>query len=119
VAALQRCRNYNPCHPRLFTSYNKAVAALAFDQARQLVLDQVRSRLPESRWERMALADAPGRVLAEDLVADRDAPPFHRSMRDGYAVRAADLPGALAVIGEVRAGSLFQGSVGERRRLKS
>jgi molybdopterin molybdotransferase len=34
-------------------------------------------------------------------------------MRDGYAVRAADLPGALAVIGEVRAGTAFRGSVGE------
>jgi molybdopterin molybdotransferase len=93
-------------------SYNKAVPALAFSQARQLVLDQVRSHLPEPRWERIALADAPGRVLAEDLAADRDAPPFDRSMRDGYAVRAADLPGTLAVTGEVRAGSLFHGSVG-------
>ncbi|MGP8245007.1 MAG: gephyrin-like molybdotransferase Glp [Bryobacteraceae bacterium] len=88
------------------------MAALAFDQARQIVLDRVRSHLPEPRWERIALADTPGRVLAEDLAADRDAPPFDRSMRDGYAVRAADLPGTLSVIGEVRAGSLFHDWVG-------
>jgi molybdopterin molybdotransferase len=83
-----------------------------------MVLDQVRSHLPELRWERIALAEAHGRVLAENLTADRDAPPFQRSARDGYAVRAADLPGTLAVIGEVRAGSLFQGSVGERQAVE-
>jgi molybdopterin molybdotransferase len=83
-----------------------------------MVLDQVRSHLPEPRWERIALEDAAGRVLAETLAADRDAPPFDRSMRDGYAVRAADLPGALSVIGEVRAGSLFRGSVGERQAVE-
>jgi len=94
------------------------MAALAFPQARQLVLDQVRSHLPEPRWERLALEDAGGRVLAENLAADRDAPPLNRSMRDGYAVRAADLPGALSVIGEVRAGSLFRGSVGERQAVE-
>ena len=57
-----------------------------------MVLDQVRSHLPQPRWERIDLAEAAGRVLAEDLAADRDAPPFDRSMRDGYAVRAADFP---------------------------
>ena len=31
-----------------------------------------------------------GRVLAEPIVADRDYPPFDRSTRDGFAVRAAD-----------------------------
>src|SRR6201999_4334675 len=44
--------------------------------------------------------------------ADRDSPALARSVRDGYAVRAADLPGELAVIGEVRAGERFAGEVG-------
>jgi molybdopterin molybdotransferase len=49
-----------------------------------------------------------GRVLAEDIHADRDLPPFARATRDGYAVRAADLtkvPARLKVIGQIKAGS--------------
>jgi len=61
-----------------------------------------------------SLACALGRVLAEDVVADRDSPPFHRSTRDGYAVRSADAaqPGArLRLIGESRAGFAFDGAL--------
>src|ERR1700690_507129 len=61
--------------------------------------------------ETIPLAEAAGRVLAEEIAADRDYPPFARSARDGYAVRAADLPGELRVVGEVRAGEVFNGSV--------
>ena len=43
--------------------------------------------------ETIPLADATGRVLAGPVFADRDLPPFHRSERDGWAVRAEDLPG--------------------------
>ena len=48
-----------------------------------------------------------GRVLAEEILADRDFPPFDRATRDGYAVRAADLaevPARLEVVGAVKAG---------------
>jgi molybdopterin molybdotransferase len=62
--------------------------------------------------EQVAALDGPGRVLAEEITADRDYPPFPRSARDGYAVRASDLPGELRVIGEVRAGDVFAGAVG-------
>lgn len=51
--------------------------------------------------------NAAGRILAEPVAADRDIPPFPRSTRDGYAVRAADLaqlPATLTVIGEIKAG---------------
>ena len=58
------------------------------------------------------MRDAAGRVLAEDVAADRDTPALARSVRDGYAVRAADLPGELQVVGEVRAGERFAGAVG-------
>jgi molybdopterin molybdotransferase len=57
--------------------------------------------------EEVALEDAPGRVLAEDVASDRDLPPFDRAAMDGYALRAADVaasPTALEVVGEVRAG---------------
>ncbi len=44
--------------------------------------------------EAVALADALSRVLAADVVAPVDAPPFDRSNVDGFAVRAADILGA-------------------------
>ncbi len=67
------------------------------------MVEQVRAaRYLES--ELVQLEAAAGRVLAESAAADRDYPPVDRSVRDGYAVRAADLPGDLPVAGEVRAG---------------
>ena len=62
--------------------------------------------------EKVHLSVASGRVLAEDVAADRDTPAVSRSVRDGYAVRAADLPGELDIVGEVRAGDRFDGEVG-------
>jgi molybdopterin molybdotransferase len=62
------------------------------------------------------LAQAHGRVLAEDLAALRTQPPADVSAMDGYAVRAADVasvPVKLRVIGEVAAGHPFDGAVGE------
>ena len=52
------------------------------------VIKEKASQLPV---ERAALADALGRVLAEDVVADSDLPPFDRAQMDGYAVRFADV----------------------------
>jgi molybdenum cofactor synthesis domain-containing protein len=57
--------------------------------------------------ERVALANARGRYLAEEIVADSDLPPFDRSQMDGYAVRASDvvtLPAKLKIVGESAAG---------------
>jgi molybdopterin molybdotransferase len=49
---------------------------------------------PLRRTERVALGDANGRVVAVDVVAQTDVPPFNRAAMDGYAVRAADTAGA-------------------------
>jgi molybdopterin molybdotransferase len=65
--------------------------------------------------ERVPLAEADGRVLAEDLKALRTQPPADLSAMDGYAVRASDVseaPVRLRVIGEVAAGRPFTKSVG-------
>ena len=64
--------------------------------------------------EEVPLADAAGRVLAQDAVAARAQPPFAASAMDGYAVHAADAaPGRrLRVIGTAAAGGRFAGSVG-------
>jgi len=88
------------------------VPPLTFSEARECVLSQVRGALRLPAAESVALHQAAGRVLAEDVAADRDIPALARSVRDGYAVRAGDLPGELDVIGEVRAGDRFSGSVG-------
>ena len=85
---------------------------LTFEEARACVSKQVRARRSNFAVERIAPLDAAGRILAEPIAADRDYPPFPRSARDGFAVRAVDLPGDLSVIGEVRAGEVFRGSVG-------
>jgi molybdopterin molybdotransferase len=62
--------------------------------------------------EQVDFLDAIGRVLAEDIPADRDYPPTARSVRDGFALRSSDIPRGLRVIGEVRAGESFSGEVG-------
>src|SRR4029077_14054110 len=79
---------------------------LSFEDARRVVEDQA-SHLTRGANETADLLHAAGRVLAESLTADRDIPPFPRSTRDCYAVRAADLatlPANLKVIGEIKAG---------------
>jgi molybdopterin molybdotransferase len=83
------------------------------------VLSSLAERPPPGRLEEVSLAAACGRVLARPVRADRDQPPFHRSTRDGFAVRAADVAGAteaspvaLQVVGEVPAGAVFAGQVG-------
>jgi molybdopterin molybdotransferase len=57
--------------------------------------------------EGAAIGDCYGRVLAEDLVAPRDLPPWPASAVDGYAIRAADAGSRLRVIGESAAGHPF------------
>jgi molybdopterin molybdotransferase len=58
------------------------------------------------RTIRLPLTGALGHHLAQDLAADRDYPPFDKSLMDGYAVRTADISAAasLRVIGEIPAG---------------
>jgi molybdopterin molybdotransferase len=81
---------------------------LAFADARRVVLETVRALPLEWAKEAVSLSQAHGRILAEDVRADRDYPALERSLRDGFAVRAADVPGVLKVRGEVRAGDAGQ-----------
>jgi molybdopterin molybdotransferase len=58
---------------------------------------------------------AVGQVLAADVTADRDSPPFDKSLRDGYAVRSADCAGGateLWVVEEIAAGAVPQRAIG-------
>jgi molybdopterin molybdotransferase len=72
--------------------------------------------------EQVSIADAVGRVLAEDVAARRTQPPFAVSAMDGYAVRAADVeqvPVNLRIIAEIPAGAGFSGILdkGEAARI--
>ena len=64
---------------------------IPLDEARALIDAQVK---PMMRTERVPLRDANGRVVARDIIAPFDVPPFPRAAMDGYAVRAEDTFGA-------------------------
>ena len=88
---------------------------LTFEQALAIVKEKLSEACPNPAAEALPLSQVQGRVLAEDVAADRDYPPFDRSTRDGYAVRSADLrvvPTTLECLGEVRAGEHFGSAVG-------
>ncbi len=80
---------------------------LSFADARRTV-EAYASTLAATEPELLSLLEGVGLVLAEDLRADRDFPPFPRSTRDGYAVRTADVgavPATLRCVGEIKAGA--------------
>lgn len=68
-------------------------STLAFAEALRLVVDAAR---PIERTESLPLLDADGRVVARDVRATGDVPPFDRAAMDGYAVIAAETTGASA-----------------------
>jgi molybdopterin molybdotransferase len=70
--------------------------------------------------EEVPLAAAAGRVLAADVVAGRDQPPFDASAMDGYACRAEDArPGAmLTTVGTAAAGAGYSGRIGPREAVR-
>ncbi|HEU0116087.1 MAG TPA: molybdopterin molybdenumtransferase MoeA, partial [Thermomicrobiales bacterium] len=77
------------------------------DEARAIILRHVRP-MPV---ERLPLADAAGRILAEDLVAPADQPPFAAATMDGFAVVADDGSPWREVIGEQTAGFVLDAEV--------
>ena len=97
------------------TTATQAAGVVSFEQADEAVRQYCR-KVTHPHSESLSLIASLGRVLAEDVKADRDFPPFPRSTRDGYAVRAADVakvPAKLRVLGQIKAGGTFAGSVQE------
>lgn len=89
---------------------------LTIRDATRRILDAVTTMEPEE----VALLDALGRTLAEDITAPRDQPPWDNSAMDGYAVRAADVRGAsddtprgLTLVESVAAGAFPTRAVGQ------
>lgn len=81
---------------------------IELSQAMQIVLDSVKPL----GSERVDLADALDRVLAEDVASDMDMPPFDKATVDGFACRRADLDGELVVVETVQAGAVPTKTVG-------
>ena len=84
---------------------------ISVEEALARVLAPLETLMPEQ----VSIADAVGRVLAEDVAARRTQPPFAVSAMDGYAVRADDLgriPATLRIVAEIPAGAGFGGVLG-------
>ena len=85
---------------------------LSFPEARQVV-EKHAAALAATEPELTGLLHALGLALAEDLLADRDFPPFPRATRDGFAVRARDVqavPAKLRCVGSIKAGATTEDS---------
>ncbi|HUC54171.1 MAG TPA: gephyrin-like molybdotransferase Glp [Candidatus Cybelea sp.] len=79
---------------------------LSYEQARQKIIEQVGKNRGPRATTLVSVWDALGLVLSQEVKTDREYPPFDRSTRDGYAVRAKEaVPGAkLKCVGEIKAG---------------
>jgi molybdopterin molybdotransferase len=79
---------------------------LSYEQARNNVIEEVGKRRGPPATAVVSVWDALGMVLAQEVKTDREYPPFDRSTRDGYAVRAKEaVAGAqLKCVGEIKAG---------------
>jgi molybdopterin molybdotransferase len=105
-------------HESRTTNHGPRTTSLTFEQALQTVKEKITATVGSPSTETLPLEAVRGRVLAEDARADRDYPPFHRSTRDGFALRSDDLvsiPAVLECVGEVAAGSHYHGAVGSGR----
>lgn len=74
---------------------------LPFEKALKTVLDSAR----QLGSERVDIAHAVNRILAEDVTSDTDMPPFNKSAMDGYACRREDLANELTIIETIQAGA--------------
>jgi len=79
---------------------------LSYEQARQTVIEQLKKRERAPASGGVSVWEALGLVLAQEVRTDREYPPFDRSTRDGYAVRAKEVVagGTLKCVGEIKAG---------------
>jgi molybdopterin molybdotransferase len=80
-----------------------------FDEALKVVLLHAGS-LQKLETEAAPLLACLNRVLAGPVIAERDQPPFDRSTRDGFAVRASDATTPWRLLGQIRAGERWSGA---------
>ena len=102
------------------TAFSKSGASGTIADMLELedALQRILTALPAPVNERVALHEAAGRILAEDIASSIDLPPFDNSAMDGYAVRAEDveratreIPICLRLRGKAAAGEIFAGEI--------
>ena len=103
--------------------HTDAMAGLTpLEEAQKIVLDST----PILGLEKIPLLDAVERVLGEDIIVERDNPPWDNSAMDGFAVRWEDIrqehaiqkPITLAVIEDVPAGKMPSKTVGPGQEIE-
>lgn len=94
---------------------------ISYDEAKGIILGLV----PTVLTENVALLEAYRRVLATDIVANEDIPPFDNASMDGYALHSEDTASAtgahnvsLTLAGEVAAGEVYPGILEKQRALR-
>jgi molybdopterin molybdotransferase len=102
-----------PRHARRLTSENGAML-IPIARARALV----REATPRLATESVPIVEALDRVLAEDVIAAGDVPPFPSSAMDGYAIEHGPAGRILEVIGESRAGAPTDQRVGPDQAIR-
>ena len=88
-------------------------------------LQHILGKIPRLGTERLGIFQARGRVLAEEIFAPRNIPPWDNSAMDGYSVRWEDVqtatkerPAILKVLGDLPAGRIFRGRGGPREAVR-
>lgn len=86
---------------------------ISFEEGRARVIAEAQKLRGPRGIVELALQEALGFVLAEEIRTDREYPPFDRSTRDGYAVKASEAVGgkALACAGEIKAGDAVRAAL--------
>jgi molybdopterin molybdotransferase len=86
---------------------------LSYEQARNKVIEELGKKIGPRAVVDVSVWDALGLVLAQEVRTDREYPPFDRSTRDGYAVRAKEVApgGKLKCVGEIKAGDTVRESL--------
>ncbi len=87
---------------------------IPFEEALRIVMDSA----VRVGTERVAIGQALGRILAEDVVSDIDMPPFNKSAMDGYACRREGLGDELEIIETIPAGSVPKKCIGKNQCAK-
>ena len=94
---------------------------LSYEEARQIVIAQAAKGRKPHKTATKSVWDALGYVLAQEIITDREYPPFDRSTRDGYAVRAAEAKegATLRCVGEIKAGDSVSSELAHDRGRRS
>jgi molybdopterin molybdotransferase len=79
------------------------------------ILEIISSLPPDFKTEEIELNDAFNRILQEDIIADADMPPFHKSAMDGFACHFDDISNDLEVLETIQAGMIATKTVGENQ----